>query len=194
MARLARLVWIWLIIFALAAAAAWLADHPGEVDIVWLGYRADTSVAVLLLLFAVTAMILVWSDRLRSLTRRQLTALYHYTDRLRARRTQDALVRGLVAAASGDEAGAKRHLAQAERGTPDPRLLLLLRAQSARLSGDRLAAEEAFTAMLDGTDTRGLGLAGLKAEARARGDEDTLRELTARAHGVVMRARGLFEA
>lgn len=194
MARLARLVWIWLIIFALAVVAAWFADHPGEVDIVWLGYRADTSVAVLLFLFIVAAMILVWFDRLRSLTGRQLNALYHYAARLRARRSQDALVRGLVAAASGDAEGAKRHLAQAEKGSPDPRLLLLLRAQSARLSGDRMAAEDAFTAMLGSADTQGLGLAGLMAEARVRGDDDRLRELTARAHGVVLRAKGLFEA
>jgi HemY protein len=192
--RLARLVWIWLLIFLLAAAAAWLADNPGKVEIVWLGYRADTSMAILLVLLFAAAMIFVWFDRLRRFTSRRLEALYHYGQRLRARRAQDALVLGLVAAASGDAEGAKRQLARAEKGEPDPRLLLLLRAQAARLSGDRLAAEDAFTAMLGSTDTQSLGLSGLMAEARARGDDDRLRELTEKAHGVVLRARGLFEA
>jgi len=41
-----RLIVFLLVTAGLAFAAAWLADRPGEVAIEWLGYHADTSVAV----------------------------------------------------------------------------------------------------------------------------------------------------
>ena len=35
-----------IVIAALAAGAVWLADRPGEVSILWQGYRIETSVAI----------------------------------------------------------------------------------------------------------------------------------------------------
>ena len=35
-----------LVIAALAAGAVWLADRPGEVSVLWQGYRIETSVAM----------------------------------------------------------------------------------------------------------------------------------------------------
>ena len=34
------------VIIALAIGAVWLADRPGEVSVLWQGYRIETSVAV----------------------------------------------------------------------------------------------------------------------------------------------------
>ena len=51
------IVWF-LVLAALAAGVAWLADRPGEIVIDWLGYRIETSLALALLaLFAVLAVL-----------------------------------------------------------------------------------------------------------------------------------------
>ena len=52
-----------LLVLALAAAGfAWIADRPGEVSVVWLGQRYETSVAVALLgvLLAAIAFTIFW--------------------------------------------------------------------------------------------------------------------------------------
>ena len=58
-----RLIVFLLITVGLAFAAAWLADRPGEVSIDWLGYHADTSVAILIgcVLVIVCAALIAWT-------------------------------------------------------------------------------------------------------------------------------------
>ena len=63
--------WRWLFFLikvgAVALAAAWVAERPGHVSFVWLGYRVDTSIGVLLailLLLLLVFMILHWLWRL----------------------------------------------------------------------------------------------------------------------------------
>lgn len=58
-----RLIVFLLITVGLAFAAAWLADRPGEVSIDWLGYHADTSVAILIgcVLAIVCAALIAWT-------------------------------------------------------------------------------------------------------------------------------------
>ena len=43
-----RAIWFLIVLGALTIATVWLANHPGSVTLHWQGYRADTSVAVLL--------------------------------------------------------------------------------------------------------------------------------------------------
>jgi HemY protein len=88
----------------------------------------------------------------------------------RDRKGYEAISRGLIAIGAGDTRAALRYAGDAERKAPDEPLALLLRAQTAQLSGDRAAADAAFRAMAERDDMRLLGLRGLFIEAQRRAD------------------------
>lgn len=164
-------VLLYLAVFAaLAVGAVWLADRPGEVSVLWQGYRIETSVAIAaigIVLLAMLAM-LAWG-LLRFVL--GLPSAFSFASRARRRaRGFEAVSRGMVAIGAGDPVAAGRHASQARRYAADEPLTLLLEAQAAQLSGDRGAAEAAFKTMLDKPETRVLGLRGLFVEAKRRGD------------------------
>ena len=160
-----------LVIAGLAAmAAVWLADRPGEIAITWLGYRADTSVSMAVAALAVVAVLAVvlWS-LLRFVLRSPVLVTRALQER-RRRAGQTAISRGLIAVGAGDTRAALRLAGSAERNAPAEPLALLLRAQTAQLSGDREGADAAFRAMAGRSDMRLLGLRGLYVEAQRRAD------------------------
>lgn len=160
-----------LFVLALAAAGfAWIADRPGEVSVVWLGQRYETSVAVALLgvLLAAIAFTIFWG-LLRFVLR--LPSLMSIAAQARRRnKGYEALSRGMVAAGAGDSALALRAARAAEKHLGEDALTLLLRAQATQLAGDRAGTERAFARMVDLPETRVLGLRGLHMEALRRGD------------------------
>jgi HemY protein len=92
-----RLIVFLLVTAGLAFVAAWLADRPGEVAIDWLGYHADTSVAVVVgVVFAIVgAALIAWT-----LLVYLVTAPARLARRAAQRRTargHHAITRGLVA-------------------------------------------------------------------------------------------------
>ncbi len=160
---------------AFAFVAAWLADRPGEVTINWLGYRADTSMAVLIGVVALICClaILLWSIVLMVL--RAPRRLGRARSHRRATRGQHAITKGLVAIGAGDMRSARRYLADATRYVPREPLLLLLQAQTAQLAGERESADQTFRTMVERPDTKLLGLHGLFIEARRRNDRAAAR-------------------
>lgn len=164
-------VLLYLAVFAgLAIGAVWLADRPGEVSVLWQGYRIETSVAIAAIGIVLLAMLtmLAWG-LLRFVL--GLPSAFSFASRARRRaRGFEAVSRGMVAIGAGDPVAAGRHASQARRFAGDEPLTLLLEAQAAQLSGDRGAAEAAFKTMLDKPETRVLGLRGLFVEAKRRGD------------------------
>ncbi|MGO4406854.1 heme biosynthesis protein HemY [Bosea sp. RAF48] len=164
-------VLIYLAVFAcLAFGAVWLADRPGEVSVLWQGYRIETSVAIAAVGVVALAFIvlLAWAV-LRFVF--GLPSAFSLSSRARRRaRGFEAVSRGMVAIGAGDPVAAGRYTGEARRFVPNEPLTLLLEAQTAQLSGDRAQAEAAFKAMLDKPETRVLGLRGLFVEAKRRGD------------------------
>ncbi|CAN7566577.1 heme biosynthesis protein HemY [Bosea sp. LjRoot9] len=164
-------VLLYLLVFAcLAVGAVWLADRPGEVSILWQGYRIETSVAIAAIGVVVLAMLamLAWALARFVLG---LPSAFSFASRARRRaRGFEAVSRGMVAIGAGDPIAAGRHAVDARRFSGNEPLTLLLEAQAAQLSGDRGRAEAAFKTMLDKPETRVLGLRGLFVEARRRGD------------------------
>lgn len=164
-------VLIYLAVFAcLAFGAVWLADRPGEVSVLWQGYRIETSVAIAAIGVVALAFVvlLVWAV-LRFVF--GLPSAFSLSSRARRRaRGFEAVSRGMVAIGAGDPVAAGRYTGEARRFVPNEPLTLLLEAQTAQLSGDRGQAEAAFKAMLDRPETRVLGLRGLFVEAKRRGD------------------------
>jgi HemY protein len=161
-----------LIIAALAIGAVWLADRPGEVTMLWQGYRIETSVAIAAIGVVALAFLvmLAWSI-IRFVF--GLPGAFGLSSKARRRaRGFSALSRGMVAVGAGDAVSAQRYATEARKFAADEPLSLLLDAQAAQMAGDREAAATSFNAMLDRSETRVLGLRGLFMEARRRGDAD----------------------
>ena len=170
-----RVVLFLFVVGLVALAEAWLADRPGDVLIVWLGHHSETSVMVLTnaILIVVALAILLWE--LVRVIRRSPDLIALFLRNRRSARGWLALSRGLIAVGAGDVLAARRFAQQAARLAPDDPLALLLAAQSAQLSGDRVAADQAFRAMVARDDTRLFGLRGLYVEAQRRDDRPAAR-------------------
>ncbi len=170
---MSRVITFLIVVGVLALGVAWLADRPGDVMIIWQGWRIETSVMVLAAaaLAAIVVILLLWTF-VRAILRSPFTLRAHL-HRRRGERAYEAISRGLVAIGSGDLAAARKHAAEAQRMAPAEPLSLLLSAQHAQMSGDRAAAEDAFRAMAGRADTKTLGLRGLFVEAQRRGDRDS---------------------
>jgi HemY protein len=176
-----RAIFALIVIAALAAAAVFLADNPGRVDILWQGWQLDTSVGVLVAAAALAALCVALLLRLLSLIFGSPRALLRGRRARRRRAGYEALTRGMVAVAAGDPQEARRYARRAEVLLAEPPLTLLLSAQAAQLGGDELAAKKFFTAMLDRPETEFLGLRGLLNHALREGDRDAARRLAERA-------------
>jgi HemY protein len=165
----------------LVAGAVWLADRPGHVTIDWLGWRLEASAGVLLLglfvtVIAILVVVRLW-DAIWQAPRRMMRA------RAERRRIAGyrALSKGMVAVAAGDAVEARRRARSAHGLLGEPPLTLLLAAQAAQLNGDDTAAQRYFTAMLERSEMRFLGLRGLLNQALARGDHEAALDFARRA-------------
>jgi HemY protein len=166
----------------LMLGVAWLAERPGDVTIVWQGWRVDTSVGVLA---AIVVAIAVATALVYRFWRALVTAPRRFGRWRRQRRTQagyQALSAGLVAVAAGDPAGARKLARRADRMLEQPSLTLLLSAQAAQLTGDEATAQRHFAAMLERPETEFLGLRGLLSRALRAGDLPQALTLAKRAH------------
>ncbi|MBM6593751.1 heme biosynthesis protein HemY [Microvirga pudoricolor] len=169
------LVFIGLLCVA-AFGAVWLADRPGTVLVTFGGYEVQTSVSVaaIALIGVAIALALLWAVVSGLLN---LPSRLTFASRARRRsRGYQAVSRGMVAVGAGDPVSARRYANEAQRLLGSEPLTLLLRAQAAQISGNRQAAEDAFTQMMEEDETRVLGLRGLFVEARRRGDAIAARE------------------
>jgi HemY protein len=145
--------------------AVWLADHPAEVAITWLGYHAEPPIGVLIAAIACASVLLWWLGRLA--VRAPGLIASTIADR-RAAAGQRAIVRGLMAIGAGDVGAARRLATRASRLVPEQPLLLMLQAQAAQLSGKSDDATASFQTMAERSDTKLFGLHGLFIEAQRR--------------------------
>lgn len=163
------------LIFLLAAGFAWLAERPGEISVVWLGYEIRTSLMIAAILTAAALALLaaLWT-LVRAIIHTPRAAQGYFAARRRDHGYR-ALSQGMIALGAGDESGASKQAAEARRLLPAEPLALLLSAQAAQLRGDHDAAREAFQGMATGGDTKLLGLHGLFVEAQRAGKHEAAR-------------------
>src|SRR6185437_15392730 len=155
----------------LVAASVYVADRPGSVELVWQGWRVDTSVAVLVLAVVAIAM---GAAALFHILRKVLGGPRAFMRSRREKRRREgyrALTQGMVAVAAGDAEEAQKFARKADVLLAEPPLTLLLSAQAAQLNGDDRAAQRYFTAMIERKETEFLGLRGLIMQALRGGDE-----------------------
>ncbi|MBT9289571.1 heme biosynthesis protein HemY [Prosthecodimorpha staleyi] len=174
-------------LLALAFGFSWLADHPGELTLVWQGVEMKTSTMVVAIaIVAFTAAVLAVFALLRGLVRTPGAVGSFFTRRKRERGWR-ALSQGMIAVGAGDPSTAGRLAQEARRVLGAEPLALLLEAQAAQLSGDRAAAHEAFERMLEDPETRLLGLRGLYVEAGRYNDATAARHFAEEANTLAPR-------
>lgn len=192
-----RLIFILLLAGAIATGLAWLADMDGGLDLVLGTYAIHMGVgaAAVLLLIGVALLFVVF--RLISAVFSAPEAVAEWSRARKAKRGYLALSRGLVAAAAGDIAEAKRFAAQGEKLLGHEPLELLLAAQAAQLDSDEEAQTISYRAMLANSDTEFLGLRGLFMQAMRKGNEDDAIKYATRANTLKPKApwasNALFE-
>jgi len=179
-----RIALLALSLIALGWAAAWLAERPGAVSLVWQGWRIDTSVPIALLAALLAAAALWGIGRFL----RWLLAgpgAWRRSRRERGRRRGfDALTQGMVAIAAGDGREAERQAGRARNYLGEAPLGLLLAAQAAQLEGDAATARQRFEALAAAPSTAVLGLRGLLGLARREDDRARALALVERIHAL----------
>ena len=178
-----RILFYVLVILALGAGFAWLADRPGELSLIWQGSRIEMSLmvaATLLVSLIAALLILVWLIRTIWLSPHSISRYFRARKRDRG---YQALSTGLIAAGAGDAALARKMTARTRgllSADQEP-LIHVLEAQTALLEGKHDEARQKFELMADDAETRELGLRGLYLEAKRLGADEAARQYAERA-------------
>ncbi len=170
-----RIILFLCLVLVLGFGFSWFADRPGDVTLVWQGTRLQTSLMVVLAgLVALVAAIMVSWWVVSTILRSPSLMRRFYRNRQRDRGYL-ALSNGLIAASSGDAVHARKLVRDSRKLLGDEALVKLLDAQTLLLEGNRPAARELFTGMLDDEATRLVALRGLFLEAEREGEKEASR-------------------
>lgn len=180
-----RLIIFLLIVLALGFGFAWFADRPGDVVLDWQGMRYETSLMVLLsaMVSLVVALLILWW--IVSTILRSPTIVQRFFRHRRRDQGYAALSKGLIAAGAGDVTTSRKLSHDSRKLLGSEPLVELLDAQSLLLEGDRKAARERFTQMLDDDETRLIALRGLHIEAEREGESEAARHYAEEASKVL---------
>ncbi|HEV2563150.1 MAG TPA: heme biosynthesis HemY N-terminal domain-containing protein [Rhizomicrobium sp.] len=172
----------------IALCVAWIADRQGELVYVIENYQLRTSAGGAIGLAIAFAAIIATLTRIVAIVLSGPGAFGRWNASRRTRRGHEALSRGLVAAAAGDVAEARKLAKKAQALLGTPPLSLLLTAQAAQLDGDEEAQDNAYRAMLAHPETEFLGLRGLFMKAMRQNENSEAMQLAERAHALKPRA------
>ena len=176
-----RILLTLILLAAAVAAGVYFADNPGQVEIVWRGWRIDTSVGMLVAAAALLAFLVSVLALIVTGLRRSPVAVRRWRRERRRHAGEVELTRGLVALAAADAPEARRHAERARGLLGATPVVLLLAAEAAARQGDHDAARRAYAALLDRRDTEFLGLRGLIGQALRTGDDNAALPLAERA-------------
>ena len=177
-----RLLTFILITAVLVFCTVWFADHPGNMTIVWLGYRFDGSIGMVALGLLALTVVLVLAWRGWTIIANSPGWVGRLLGSRRRQKGQHALTMGLLELASGDVRQALKHTRAVDRYLEDDTLTRLLTAQAAELDGNNEAAKRQFEAMLEKPDSAFFGLRGLLQLALKADDREAALEYAERAH------------
>jgi HemY protein len=181
-----RVLWFVVKLGILIAVAVYLANRPGNLSLVWFGYRTDLHPIALSLIGVLLCLgVLYVVGRIIARVVAVPGDIGAMRGAAREAKGYQVLTRGLAAAAAGDAREAKRLSVMArkllaQRGK-EPPITRLLAAQAAQLEGDETAAHAHFKALAETPETAILGLRGLALSALKEGNETEARRLAERA-------------
>ncbi len=161
-----------LIAAVLLALAWWIGGLPGTVTAQSGRYTVETSVPAALLILFLIALFFTIVLRVLGGIRRAPGSLSAWRGGRRQKLGEVAIQRGIVALAAGDAEAALGQAGRARKFLGDTSLVLLLSAESARLSGQAAQAKAAFLQLTEDKDMAFLGHKGLLRHSVTEGDLD----------------------
>jgi len=176
-----RLIVFLLFLTCTGITAAWIAENPGNVTMLWFDYRIETSFAFILLLSALTALILA---SLYVFLHHLLRAPTYLSRRRRSKNYEKGiteLTHSIVALAAADEKAADIHTRKAEKLLGSTPLTLLLSAQVARMQGDDSRTQQLLENMLGHKETEYLAARYLSETASKHQQLPQARDMARRA-------------
>jgi HemY protein len=179
-----------LVVAVVAVTLLALSGDAGRATVIWMGWRADMTAAVLalLVLFAGLAAAVAWRTLLWVLDAPNRRA--RNQAEARRRQADEVLTRGFLAAAAGEGAEARRLASKAaDLAQEQPGLVRVLAAQAAEAAGEPAAIEAAYSAMLAFPDMRLAGHRGLMQLAISQGDRARALRHAQEAYGEARTAR-----
>jgi len=165
-----RLIAYVLVIAAVVAAAVWVANDPGSVEVVWKGWRVDTSVGVLILALIVTVIVILLILRILSALSGSVKAFAAAQRERRTKRGLAALGDGFAAVQAGQSEIAQKLAKEASKLLDNNPAVLVLRKEAASLAGDVREMQAAALALLNRPQTELTALRSLANKALADGD------------------------
>lgn len=163
----------WLLLAALVLALAWwIGGLPGDVTAHAGGYIITTSTPAALLLLALLAVLFTVLLRVLGGVRRAPKNIGAWRGAKRAEAGETATQRGLVALAAEDARAALAEAARAQKYLGDTALVLMLRAEAARLAGDAAGAKKLFQQLSQHKELGFLGHRGLLRQSLDAQDAD----------------------
>ena len=168
---------------AAVAVAVWFANAPGTVTLDWLGWRVDTTVAMLFVLVIGLLLIGTFLVRVWSLLIGAGRAFRDARTDLRVTRGLSGLAAGFAAVLGGDVTSAQKGAREAEAAFGEHQAVRLLQQQTAHLIGDTGRASSEARELLTDAATELVALRDLAAAAKTAGDLDGALGHTKRALG-----------
>ncbi len=161
----------WIILLAaLSVGVLWLAEHPGSVDIVWLGYVVRIQVGILISVLFFTLLLLL---PIVMLVRHLLGFPSWWRTRKITQSHQKgmhALTQALTALAVSDVQAAARHTRKVADCLGESPLTALLGAQISYRQDDLAGTQKHLKEMLDYAETRAIAARALSSFARQEGN------------------------
>ena len=162
-----------LFVAALAAAvmvAVWFANDPGEVTVLWRGWRVDTSVGILLFTMVLSVLVILGVAKIIAIIRG--TAQGFAMARKDRRITQGlaALGHGLAAVNAGQPQAARKFAKEASALLDDNAATRMLNAQAAAANDDGPGLRSVAVNLLEKPETELSALRDLAARAQKEGD------------------------
>ena len=160
-------------IFGLAvvvAAAVWMANEPGTVNLVWRGWRIDTSIGVLAAAVVVAVLAILLVLRILSIFSRSVRAFAAAQKERKMKRGLVALGDGFAAVQAGQGSLAQRLAKDASKLLDNNSAVLVLRKEAASLGGDSREMHATAMALLNRPQTELTALRTLANKAMNEGD------------------------
>ena len=176
------LLFIILLVSLLGLLAAWMGQHPGNVTFLWLGYEVQMSVAVLIVAILIITVLASW---LSGILKNLLLAPSRYMERRSVKQLQRGLLEithSVAALAASDIKAAEAHTRKAEKQLGTTPLVLMLKAQVSKSSGNDEASRTLLLALLDHPETEYLAAKSLAEAEHKQQHLPQALQLATRAH------------
>jgi HemY protein len=165
-----RIVLYVVLLAAAISVAVWFANNPGEVLVLWRGWRIDTSVGILLVVMAGAVVIMLGLAKLIALIRGSVDMFATARKDRRLRQGLAALGHGFAAVHAGQPQLASKLAKEAAAFLDDTPATRLLLAQAAAANDDGAGLRTQAIHLLDKPETELAALRQLSARAVHEGD------------------------